>query len=293
MKTYSVYIHENKINGKVYVGITCRKPEYRWNKGKGYYKKSQGRIYNAIKKYGWETFDHKILYENLTKEEAEQKEIELISFYKSNNDKYGYNIANGGNHHGKHSEETKIKISNARKGKKPWNKDKHIGIGKSNPFYGKKHTEETKEKISNANKGRKMSQEQKEKIRKTCQKTWKNKIEKGYVISEETRIKISNANKGRISSFKGCHHTEEAKEKIRQAHKGKKNIETIKKLAEINKKSILCFDKNMNYINRFPSIVSASEKLNIAESNICRCLKNEKATSKGYKFRYEEISNEK
>ena len=32
---YTVYKHISP-SGKVYIGITKRKPEYRWNKGKGY-----------------------------------------------------------------------------------------------------------------------------------------------------------------------------------------------------------------------------------------------------------------
>ena len=50
---------------------------------------------NAIKKYGWANIEHKILYTNLSKEEAEQKEIELIKEYKSNKREYGYNLTEG------------------------------------------------------------------------------------------------------------------------------------------------------------------------------------------------------
>ena len=61
-KNYCVYQHTNKINGKIYIGITCQKPEKRWG--------SQGRKYEecpyfwkAIQKYGWENFEHKILFD--------------------------------------------------------------------------------------------------------------------------------------------------------------------------------------------------------------------------------------
>lgn len=45
-KTYTIYMHKNKINNKVYIGQTCQKPEYRWNNGNGY--KTQTYFYSAI-----------------------------------------------------------------------------------------------------------------------------------------------------------------------------------------------------------------------------------------------------
>ena len=44
-KKWCVYMHTNKINGKKYVGITCKIPRKRWENGKGY--KGQ-RFYLAI-----------------------------------------------------------------------------------------------------------------------------------------------------------------------------------------------------------------------------------------------------
>lgn len=88
-KDYCVYMHKNKINGKVYIGITKQKPEYRWGDGEGY--KNQ-MFYKAIQKYGWQSFEHIILFENLSKIQAEQKEIELIKEYESHCSKKGYNI---------------------------------------------------------------------------------------------------------------------------------------------------------------------------------------------------------
>lgn len=93
-KSYTVYIHKNKINGKRYIGITSQTVEERWKDGKGYEK--QTRFYNAIQKYGWDNFFHYIIISETTKTKACQLEIRLIKYYNSQNPKYGYNIARGG-----------------------------------------------------------------------------------------------------------------------------------------------------------------------------------------------------
>ena len=148
-------------NGKVYIGMTKQTLQRRFSAGRGY--KGCPRMHNAIKKYGWENFKHEILFDGLSKEEAEQKEIELIRAYKSNLEDYGYNIENGGNVSGTHSEETKKKISAAHKGKhiseevrKKCSQTKKGKLtGAENPFYGKRHTEECKKKHSDFMKGNK------------------------------------------------------------------------------------------------------------------------------------------
>ena len=106
MENYKLYIHKFP-NGKVYVGITSQDVRERWRHGEGY--KDQ-LVYRAILKYGWDAISHQVLLSGMTKEEAEEKEIEFISAFKSNNPEYGYNISNGGNCSGTHSEETKRKI---------------------------------------------------------------------------------------------------------------------------------------------------------------------------------------
>ncbi len=91
---YKVYKHTNLINNKVYIGITKQEPKRRWQKGIGYIDNSY--FYNSIIKYGWDNFKHEILFDKLTKEEAQQKEIELIKMYRSNERQYGYNFSKGG-----------------------------------------------------------------------------------------------------------------------------------------------------------------------------------------------------
>ena len=59
------------------------------------------------------------------------------------------------------TEEIKQNISNALKGRVAWNKGKKFPewSGENHPFYGKHHTEETKQRISETKKGTKLSEE--------------------------------------------------------------------------------------------------------------------------------------
>lgn len=122
---YYVYIHIFP-NNKKYIGITSQIPQRRWRYGNGY--KNQEMLARAIKKYGWNNIEHIILFENLTQEEAEQKEIELINKYKTNIRKFGYNIEAGGScSRGYHlSKKTREKMSKSRTGKNNWLYGKHI-----------------------------------------------------------------------------------------------------------------------------------------------------------------------
>ena len=97
---YCVYKHTSP-SGKVYIGITGRKPSERWKDGKGY--KHQKYFYNAIKKYGWNNFEHEILIDHITREEAKEKldihfldEQQFIEQYHSYFEEHGYNISKGG-----------------------------------------------------------------------------------------------------------------------------------------------------------------------------------------------------
>ena len=93
MNNYKVYQHIFP-NGKSYIGITCQKLTDRWRRGNGYSETTY--VYKAIQKYGWDNIEHKVLYENLSKEQAEAKERELIQQLNTMNPKYGYNLTRGG-----------------------------------------------------------------------------------------------------------------------------------------------------------------------------------------------------
>lgn len=185
---YLVYKHVFP-NGKIYIGITSQtNPWVRWGKnGCGY--RNHYPIWYAIQKYGWENIQHEILVENLSENEAKQKEIELIAKFDSTNHKYGYNVSPGGD---SVSELTKIKLSKLRTG--------HVT------------SEETRRKIGEANskalKGRKVSDAMREKNRLA------HLGKKHSPMSEQGRLNIGNAKRG-------TKHTEETKKKMSEAQKGK------------------------------------------------------------------------
>ena len=94
MSDFTIYMHRNKINNKVYIGQTCQAPEKRWGKNGIGYNKSP-KFWHAIQKYGWDNFEHIILFQNLTAEQADDIEQKLIILYDANGEN-GYNIQAGG-----------------------------------------------------------------------------------------------------------------------------------------------------------------------------------------------------
>lgn len=149
-KIYKVYKHtlptnvSYKDNDMIYIGITCKKNiKQRWLSGRGY--DCNLHFSNAIKKYGWDNFEHEVLFDSLSKEEAEQKEIELISYYDSTNPEKGYNHSLGGNSIGKHSEITKQLISQKNKGKE---RSEEFKKRLSEAHLGKPKSESMKNKLS-------------------------------------------------------------------------------------------------------------------------------------------------
>ena len=90
-RNYIVYLHINKINGKVYVGIThhVENPNRRWINGKGY--RTTSIIHKAIVKYGWNNFKH-IIFCKTSKEKACLLEQTLIRLYKDKNKSYNIGL---------------------------------------------------------------------------------------------------------------------------------------------------------------------------------------------------------
>lgn len=159
------------VTDKWYIGQTVN-PEKRFNChiDRAINKKDKTYFYNSIRKYGLENFVYCVLEDNVLRENLNMREMDWIEYYDSFY--CGYNMTAGGNQT-IFSEEFKEKMSEANKGRIPWNKGKH-GI----------YSEETLKKRSESLKGK--------------PGYWTNKH-----LSEETKKKLSKSLKGKPSWQKG------------------------------------------------------------------------------------------
>jgi len=93
-----VYCIKNTVNGKLYFGQTSSQLRVRWNHHvyTARHRKRTSKLHNALRKYGDESFVVFEIFHTESKEELDSREKFLIEFYKTTDDKYGYNITEGG-----------------------------------------------------------------------------------------------------------------------------------------------------------------------------------------------------
>jgi group I intron endonuclease len=174
-----IYILENKINHKLYVGQTTNKRVMRRvlrHFSNSFNKNKKNNVINkAIKKYNFANF--KIYNFNVPNFLLDYFEVNMIKNLNTQVPN-GYNLESGGHKNKKLSESTKKKLREINLGKKSpilseeakkrisiKNKGKNNGMyGKKSPMKGKSHTQKTKDKISFSQKGRKLSEKTKLKM---------------------------------------------------------------------------------------------------------------------------------
>ena len=177
MKTGCIYKITNTVNGKCYIGQTT----YFANRIRKYFNCTtmQGCVYDAIAKYGKESFTVQIIEDGIPDNMLDEREVYYIGLYNTTPPN-GYNLTEGGR--GKrgsgvietkkrrHTEESKRKMSEAKKGiKRP-------DIAERNrQRKGYKHTEQTKKKIGKS-------------VKRTRRKNKRMKTE--YRHSDETKRKM-------------------------------------------------------------------------------------------------------
>jgi len=211
LKMGTIYIATNLINQKQYVGRSVN------FKGRKYTHLRLGMLgdktyfHKALKKYGknefkWICVEYPIQELN----EMEQFWIKTLNTKAPN----GYNLTDGGEGTFNPCEETRLKMSEKKKGKY---------TGKDNHFFGKHHTEETRELLSKINMG-------------------ENHPHWGIKHSEETKKRQS-------EGIKNCPQRKEINEKIKKAR-----LKTYKFLSPNNDEIIwgdgiknFCINYNLNY----------------------------------------------
>lgn len=303
-KKYCVYMHVNVHNDKKYIGMTGQTIEERWrSNGANYlYKNADGKyknpaFANALNKYSdWDNdWQHIVVSDGLTKDEAEQLEIELITLYKTNcckyfNPTFGYNCTDGGEGgRGREwTDESRQKLSRSLTGH-PTSDETKEKISKANT--GKRHSEESRRKNSEAHKGKNAGEDHylwgkhhSEDVRQKISET-----KTGSKHSMETRVKMSETHKERLSDPKnhpnyGRHLTEEHRRHIGEANIGRKmSDETKQKISDAQSMPVVQLSKNGEFISIFSSIINA-EHITGVSHHISDCCYHKRRTCGGYQW---------
>lgn len=170
---YKLYKITNRVNGKLYIGITKLDLHQRWAAHVGSARNPKYPIQHAINKYGAENFLIELICESADKKSISALEEPTIQLFNSREN--GYNVAKGG-YGGDLGPEARAKakltiesrtperqraiskkLSNSHIGKK---RDKAVKLKmsvlqKERGGYGPPaHTRETREKISKSNTGK-------------------------------------------------------------------------------------------------------------------------------------------
>lgn len=203
---FCVYVIWCSLTDKFYVGVTYQKVAVRIRQ----HRRGKQFIDREIQQIGWENFDWWVVEKNISAEKIDECEKYWVKFFNSVYPN-GYNRTHGGIGRISVTAETCALIS-----KRARERDMS---GENNPMYGRHHTDATKAIIS-----AKMSGE-------NGSMYGKPPANKGVPHTPEAKAKMSEAQKGEKNHFYGKHHTEESKEKNRQAHLGKHpSEETLAKM---------------------------------------------------------------
>lgn len=241
-----IYSITNKINGKVYIGYTeafntriyNHKKELKDRRHKNYYLTADYEKYGDVFKYE--------RIELCNKELLIEREHYWAILLNTHNKEYGYNIQETGLNRSsgmkgrKHSEETKKKISESRKGKLR---------GIDNPSYGKPLSQEHRKKISDKLMGR------------------VNTLV-GYKHSDESRKKMSQAHIGIKKS-------EQCKNKLRKHRCSDPNMKNhMLRLREMRYVPVMNIDDKGGIIKEYKTAKEASIENNIDNSWLIKCCKS-------------------
>lgn len=188
MEKCGIYIIKNIANGKVYVGQSI---DLDYRRRLHFHCLKHGHHFNphlqsAYFEYGLGNFEWRIL-EEVPEDLLDAREKSWISFYKSLDRKFGYNLESGGHVIKHHADESRRKMSASIRSKVRTAAQKNSISNLHEMRRGTHPSTETRLKMSLARMGHSVSSETRQKIADT---------QRGRVFSNEHRKKISLAQKG-------------------------------------------------------------------------------------------------
>ena len=139
-----IYRVINKINGKIYIGQTVSSLEHRISQH--FCEKNKSYFHNALRKYGKENFQWKILEHCDSKEELDEMEFHYIKQYDTFNNGYNLTMGGKGNSGRKFGKEFCKKQSELKK--------ELYKSGWKHPMLGRNHSKKSIKKMSIANSGK-------------------------------------------------------------------------------------------------------------------------------------------
>lgn len=159
---HTIYCYTNKHNGKKYIGRTIN-PSQRKRQHKADVKRRYDMtFYQAVRKYGWESFEYEVLEETFDPQTRETYWIQTLETIRPQ----GYNIKE---HDMDMTPEIREKIGKANKGK---SRSKEHKKAISTAQKGVPKTKEHKRKLSESHKGVRHSEETKKKLSDHFSKEW-------------------------------------------------------------------------------------------------------------------------
>lgn len=295
-KIWCVYRHINKINDKVYIGITSD-IKRRWHNNGAEYVAKSSPFGRAILKYGWDGFTHEIVQSNLSLKEANELEMRLIDIHKCSLRRYhspsfGYNQTDGGD---------------GTKGLSRY--------GEMNPFYNHTHSNETKELLRRANSnkfvgsssplyGTTLPSEQKEAISQSLKNWYKNNKahsnKRVYCITDGIWFDSTRSAEEHYGLYRGSisacctgrRKTAGGKqwsynEKILPLHicKSHDDLEWRRKIAKAKCIPVICIETGIIYSSAKEAAIQIGHSNG---SDIGKCCKGKLKTAGGYHWEYSE-----
>lgn len=291
-RKFIVYMHISP-NGKKYVGITHRKPQYRFNSGKNY--KYNVHFYNAIMKYGWDNFEHHILYKDLSFDEACEIEKQLIKKYNLTNPNYGYNKTTGGEGTPGFTLSEDQKDALSKRVKALHNTGWCPMRGRHNPHFrdengnvDKSKTKPIRDYAIKNNYVSRLSRHVEECKRPVNQYD----LSGDFIASFESITKAAEsvgANKTNIQQV--CSRKKTNNGSTHKTCKGFQwryadDCDDIVQVNDLTAKRIAQFDKSGNIISTFNSCTDAMKNTNIHKASISACVHGKQKSAGGYIWKY-------